>query len=215
MSETREYGPTKILRITDAQDYEPTSLSGGKDDYTTTDYLEITGQANNGASSDFPDWMEGHRGIVISALNDNQAATELGFRVKGTGHVFFANDVMFESTVYAHGQVRVEDNHDLYVSGDIDIDGGATIGSQTISNDSIILVANTSMTLGCTGAAASFLGALQLKSYTVAQANDLAPGQRPAGSLIWVLDDVDGACVAYSDGTNWRRIDTNAPISDV
>ncbi len=31
-------------------------------------------------------------------------------------------------------------------------------------------------------------------------------------SLIWVYNATGGACVAYSDGTNWRRVDTNAIV---
>lgn len=32
-------------------------------------------------------------------------------------------------------------------------------------------------------------------------------------SLIFVYDDVGGPVVAYSNGTSWKRIDTNAVIS--
>ncbi len=35
----------------------------------------------------------------------------------------------------------------------------------------------------------------------------------PFGSIIWVYDDVGGACFAGSDGTNWKRIQLGAIVS--
>jgi len=203
MSETREYGPTKILRVTDAQEYEPTSLSGGKDDYTTTDYLEITGQADNAGSTEFPHWQSDRRGTAIYSKNDESSITEMGFAVKGNGHIYFANDLMAEKNAQFFGSSGVQiENGDLYVKGNADIDGNLTADGAVQLGTSIVnhIVYNT---------------VLILKSYTVAAANAIPSEQRPAGSLIWVSDEPSGACVAYSDGTNWRRIDTGALIPNV
>ena len=35
-----------------------------------------------------------------------------------------------------------------------------------------------------------------------------------AGALAWVTDEVGGACLAVSNGTNWTRIDDNSTVSD-
>ena len=43
---------------------------------------------------------------------------------------------------------------------------------------------------------------LRLKAYAKAS----LPSASPAGRLIWVFDDADGAQVAYSDGGGWKRI---------
>ena len=54
-------------------------------------------------------------------------------------------------------------------------------------------------------------GAVQLPSYTVAGAPSAAS---LAGTLIYVSNGAAGAAVvAFSDGTNWKRVDTLATIS--
>lgn len=49
------------------------------------------------------------------------------------------------------------------------------------------------------------------ESYTVANAP--SPAARGAGSMIYVTDENGGAIVAFSDGTNWRRVTDRAIIS--
>lgn len=49
----------------------------------------------------------------------------------------------------------------------------------------------------------------QLPSYTVAG----VPSASPAGRIIYVADETGGATLAFSDGTNWRRVTDNAVIS--
>jgi hypothetical protein len=53
-------------------------------------------------------------------------------------------------------------------------------------------------------------GAIRCKSYTVATVPSAALG---AGQIIYVSDDVGGAVLAFSDGTNWRRVTDRAIIS--
>jgi hypothetical protein len=48
-----------------------------------------------------------------------------------------------------------------------------------------------------------------LPSYTVATAPDVSP----AGQLIFVTDETGGAVVAFSDGTDWRRVTDRAVIA--
>ncbi len=58
-----------------------------------------------------------------------------------------------------------------------------------------------------------FEGAVELPTYTVANA-PAATGL--AGTLIYVSNGAAGAAtVAFSDGTNWKRVDTLATISAV
>ncbi len=59
------------------------------------------------------------------------------------------------------------------------------------------------------GTAASFLVPVGLPQFAKAS----LPVATTAGRQIWVTDDVSGACVAYSNGSNWKRQDTNATIA--
>lgn len=54
-------------------------------------------------------------------------------------------------------------------------------------------------------------GAVRVKSYTVAGAPS-ASGQG-AGAIIFISDETGGAVIAFSDGTNWRRVTDRAVIS--
>jgi hypothetical protein len=48
-----------------------------------------------------------------------------------------------------------------------------------------------------------------LQSVTVAK----LPEATPAGKLIYVSDEAGGAVVAFSDGTDWRRVTDRAVVS--
>ena len=50
---------------------------------------------------------------------------------------------------------------------------------------------------------------LDLRAYTVAG----LPSASPAGQLIYVSDESGGAVLAFSDGTNWRRVTDRAVVS--
>ncbi len=52
-------------------------------------------------------------------------------------------------------------------------------------------------------------GALRLKAYAKAA----LPSAGSAGQVIFVSDDVGGAVLAFSDGTNWRRVTDRAVVS--
>lgn len=39
------------------------------------------------------------------------------------------------------------------------------------------------------------------------------PAATPAGRLLYVTDETDGAVVAFSDGTDWRRVTDRAVVS--
>ncbi len=53
-------------------------------------------------------------------------------------------------------------------------------------------------------------GRIVHKSYTVSTAPDASTN---TGIQIYVSDDVGGATLAFSDGTNWRRVQDRAIIS--
>jgi hypothetical protein len=56
-------------------------------------------------------------------------------------------------------------------------------------------------------------GAIKLPTYDVAGAPSAATAG--AGTLIYVSDGAAGSAIlAFSDGTNWKRSDTGATISD-
>ena len=63
------------------------------------------------------------------------------------------------------------------------------------------------------GFTGSVVGAVQVPTYTVASAPSAATAG--AGSLAYVSDGAAGSAIlAFSDGTNWKRSDTGATISD-
>lgn len=54
------------------------------------------------------------------------------------------------------------------------------------------------------------LGPLVLASYTVATVPDAAEWE---GGVIYVSDETGGAVLAFSEGTDWRRVTDRAVIS--
>ena len=75
--------------------------------------------------------------------------------------------------------------------------------------------ANLAEALGITKTSATFAGSvtagapIYTKSYTVAT----VPSAATAGGLIYVSDEAGGAIMAFSDGTNWRRVTDRAIVS--
>lgn len=85
------------------------------------------------------------------------------------------------------------------LGGDLDVNGNSIVST---TNGDITLAPN-----GTGKVVAS--NPLQLASYLVAG----VPSASPAGQMIFVSDETDGATVAFSDGTNWRRVTDRAVIS--
>jgi hypothetical protein len=54
-------------------------------------------------------------------------------------------------------------------------------------------------------------GAVRVASYTVATVPSAST--LGAGSIIYVSDETGGAVLAFSDGTNWRRVTDRAVVS--
>jgi hypothetical protein len=52
---------------------------------------------------------------------------------------------------------------------------------------------------------------MKAASYTVATAPDASTAG--AGAIIYVSDEAGGAVLAYSDGTNWRRVTDRTVVS--
>lgn len=94
---------------------------------------------------------------------------------------------------------------------------GAALGSATVSfadlflaSGAVVNFANGNATLThSTGKIASNVP-LQLPSYTVAGVPAASLG---AGSIIYVSNESGGAVLAFSDGTDWRRVTDRAVIS--
>ena len=58
-----------------------------------------------------------------------------------------------------------------------------------------------------------FVGDIKVPTYTVATAPSASSAG--AGTIVYVSDGAAGsAIIAFSDGTNWKRSDTGATISD-
>jgi hypothetical protein len=60
----------------------------------------------------------------------------------------------------------------------------------------------------------SFTGPVSLGNYTVATAPVPATGQSLTGTITYFSNGANGSpIVAFYDGTNWKRCDTNTNIS--
>jgi uncharacterized protein YaiE (UPF0345 family) len=80
------------------------------------------------------------------------------------------------------------------------------MGSSTFSGP---VVSTNGFTGDITG---DVVGAIQVPTYTVATA---PAAESIAGTLVYVSDGAAGAAIlAFSDGTDWKRSDTGATISD-
>lgn len=73
-----------------------------------------------------------------------------------------------------------------------------------------VTVAGTQASPAATLKKFSSAGPVQLPVYTVATVPAVASY---TGGLIYVSDAASQACPCYSDGTNWRRVDTSAILS--
>ncbi len=85
--------------------------------------------------------------------------------------------------------------------------GGTTSGEVTRWLD------NGNVRIGSDGAAACKLdvdGPVRVKSYTVAGVPAASAG---AGQIVYVSNETGGAVLAFSDGTNWRRVTDRAVIA--
>ena len=109
---------------------------------------------------------------------------------------------------FAGGRV-VLDNNQYIVGRDAAGTGARFLAAVTSAN---ILQygggSNTSMSLGASESVFGG-GPVRFPSYTVAGLPPVTAG----GGFIFVSDDAGGATVAFSDGTNWRRVQDRAIVS--
>jgi hypothetical protein len=89
-----------------------------------------------------------------------------------------------------------------------------TIAQLPPSNDDILqrksgAWANRTMAQLATDLASAFTTAVRVGSYTVAT----LPSAGTAGQAIYVSDESGGTVLAFSDGTNWRRVTDRAVVS--
>ena len=89
----------------------------------------------------------------------------------------------------------------------------ATPNGSTTSGEVTRWLDNGNVRIGSDGTAACKLdvdGPVRVKSYTVAGVPAASAG---AGQIIYVSNETGGAVLAFSDGTNWRRVTDRAVIA--
>ena len=92
-------------------------------------------------------------------------------------------------------------------------DFGSTIGAKaSVSEDLGLITASASaeLDLGSIGGEEITASELTLPSYTV---STVPTASASTAQIIFVSDETGGATLAYSDGTNWRRLQDLAIIS--
>ena len=93
---------------------------------------------------------------------------------------------------------------------------GLGVGWDAIHQSNVELLApmerlwfNETLKLECKAGVVEVKVPLQVPSFTVSG----VPSASPAAQLIYVSDEAGGAVVAFSDGTNWRRVTDRAVVS--
>lgn len=125
----------------------------------------------------------------------------------------FIAHVRDEDLVYIH-------NGSAWVTFDNALDADLkAIAQLSPSNDDVVqrksgAWTNRTMTQLAADLASSFtslsvVGPVKVGSYTVAG----VPSASPAGQIIYVSNESGGAVLAFSDGTNWRRVTDRAVVS--
>ena len=135
-----------------------------------------------------------------------------------------ANDIIGRITVFGRGST----DYSASARGSInfraaenwtDSAQGTRIDLLTVANGAaaeavaVSVLDNGNVRIGSDTTAACKLdvdGPVRVKSYTVAGVPSAAAG---AGQLIYVSDEAGGAVLAFSDGTNWRRVTDRAVVS--
>jgi hypothetical protein len=77
------------------------------------------------------------------------------------------------------------------------------------SGQQITLEVNAAAQVTLDGTTVAFSSPPELRSYTVAG----LPSAAPLGQLAYVSNETGGAVIAFSDGTNWRRVTDRAIVS--
>lgn len=102
-----------------------------------------------------------------------------------------------------------------WIGGD---NGNSTYYNVPTTKKHLFGVANTNV-LEVTGSGVDVTGATttttfaKVGSYTVSGAATLGASSAGAGAIIFVTDETGGAVLAFSDGTDWRRVTDRAVIS--
>lgn len=169
----------------------------------------IDGDAYGGGTMDDIHTLEVFRakGSPLLVVNETDASKQEVARFRGQ-RATPANGDAF----YNHFQARDDAGQDVNVARVTwtltNVANGAETGHLAFG-----AIANGSMVnaLSVTGTAVQSLLPHKLPVYTVAGAP--SAGAAGAGSLIHVSNEIDGAVVAFSDGTVWRRVTDRAVIS--
>lgn len=145
--------------------------------------------------------------------------TDTGIYQSATGDIAFTNNGALTALFAASSRKLRMWEESTIAGGEIEIRPGSSFsGSMFIDqlNDTGRIFWNTtanktlSMFNAGTGSFALDIGGVAyLESYTVAT----VPSAATAGGLIYVSDEAGGATLAFSDGTNWRRVQDRAIIS--
>ena len=143
------------------------------------------------ARSDGTNWRRMDNGALIAAPSTSYLLSAVGDASNSPKAVFTRSSISGES----------------WTVGDMYADGAGSAWHIVHNSTEVLRVQNDNLVVAPTGLQAGYM--FRLPVYTVAT----LPSWRPAGGQIFVSNASGGACVAYADGTNWRRMDTNAVVT--
>ena len=111
------------------------------------------------------------------------------------------------------GAVAVDASSTSQFSGDADNDFGAVTGANDDTEDLGLITASASTTIDLGLGFGENLIATTLGLPQVTVSGVSAASSANKGQIVYVSDETGGATLAFSDGTNWRRLQDRAVIS--
>lgn len=215
------------LKVTADGSTWTTALVVDKDDATINSVqgLIVGGTAPTVPANDIEARKDGYAQIGVTSNADTGDPSFLGLRSRGSGAsptVVADGDFIF--TLLGRGYDGSGYKNAAAVRMSIDGAPGAgdmpgRISFQTTPNGSTSLQARLDITesgnvgIGVVNPSTKLEvdGPVRVKSYTVAGAPSASGAG--AGAIIYVSNETGGAVLAFSDGTNWRRVTDRAVIS--
>lgn len=167
-------------------------FTGGTGSLALTDTLSV------GATATFYGAVGASGAVTADGTLAVGATATFGGKIGATGSITTASTLSVGATATFNGAV------------------GATGSITTASTLAVGATATFNGAVGATGSVTStagFVGAITLKSYTVATAATFGASGH-TGMVIYVSDGATGSpVVAFSDGTDWLRCDTLSAIA--
>ena len=124
----------------------------------------------------------------VSVIGSNDGGSTEAFNLNGNSGLITCNQLKSDQLISLDGE-----NGFIFDTANDEID------FQTSNTDRLIL---KDTLLQCDVP-------VQMPSYSVAG----APSASPAGQMVYITNETGGATIAFSDGTNWRRVSDRAVIS--